>query len=298
MALQDTLSRADEVLAERTRRELAKMRAEDAAAEAADRDRVRNDGFKRIEVAQRYADAYRAFGVEPPAPIEGESVGQFRMRLYEGLRRKLPPSNEWADVRADEVPADARTVIEGIIIEAAKAEGLRPSVANLPPDREVVRHRVDENTGAKTTEFFARKSFIKRLSQPGRKVERILDPKRGAVLFGPPLDRFEPQESLRLIETSLMPESYRHHRAGRDGPVVIFVPVPGRCRLAQAGHASEAASLSRIGAMRLGTGARSHRARLRGWRTFSMALLEANRQRAATWMRCAASHGNVAKPSR
>ena len=193
MALQDTLSRADEVLAERTRRELAKMRAEDAAAEAAEREQIRNDSFRRIEVAQRYADAYRAFGVEPPAPIDGESVGRFRMRLYEGLRRRLPSDNEWSGVRADSIPGSAAAQIEQFVISAATAEGLKPSMSSLPPSGEVSRVRVDPESGARETHWYGRESFIKGIGLPGKRVVRILDPKRGAVLFGPPLDRFEPQ---------------------------------------------------------------------------------------------------------
>ena len=65
-------------------------------------------------------------------------------------------------------------------------------MSSLPPSGEIMRHRTDENSGAKTVEWFGRESFIKGMGLPGKRVMRILDPKRGAVLFGPPLDRFEP----------------------------------------------------------------------------------------------------------
>ena len=191
MSISATLSRADEVLAERTRRELARLKAEDAAAEVEAIERARADSFRRIEVAAKYQNAFAAFGGQVPQASADESPGRYRMRLYETLRRRLPPSNEWAQVRADEVPADARSVIEGFIIDAATAEGFRPSVANLPPDREVMRHRVDENTGAKSTEFFSRESFVKSLGRPGRIVERIFNPKTGHVLMGPAFPRVE-----------------------------------------------------------------------------------------------------------
>ena len=191
MSLSDTLNRADEALAAATRRQLDRMRAEDAAAEAAERERVRNDSFRRFEVAQRYADGYRAFGVETPAPIDGESVGRFRMRLYEGLRCKLPDNHDLADVRADDIPGgQAARNFEEMIIAAAKAEGERPSVENLPPGREVVRHRLDPATGERQTHFFARESFIKNMGQPGRQVVRFFDPRTRQVLFGPPLERY------------------------------------------------------------------------------------------------------------
>jgi hypothetical protein len=182
---------ADEVLAERTRREAARLRAEDAAAEAAESERVRNDSFRRIEVAAKYQSAFASFGEQVPQASADERPGQYRARLYETLRRRLPSSNEWADVRADSVPASARDQIESMVINAAKAEGERPSVVNLPPDRMVQRNRVDENSGAKTVEWFGRESFIKGLSQPGRKVTRFLDPRSRSVLWGPPLPRYE-----------------------------------------------------------------------------------------------------------
>ena len=124
-------------------------------------------------------------------PGADESPGRFRTRLYETLRRRLPPSNEWASARADDLAPDARSVIEGFIITAAEQEGLRPSVANLPPDREITRSRTDPETGAKSTEFFAKELFVKSLGRPGRRVVRLLDPKSRTVIWGAPMERYE-----------------------------------------------------------------------------------------------------------
>ncbi len=187
MALQDTLSRADEVLAERTRRELAKMRAEDAATERAEREQAMADSHKRVEIAAKYQDAFASFGEDVPMAIADERPGAFRKRLYETLRRRLPSDHNLSDVRADDISGVAARNFEQMMLEAARAEGYKPSVENLPPGREIVRHRVDENSGAKSTEFFARESFIKGLNQ----VVRILNPKTGQVLMGPPMSRVE-----------------------------------------------------------------------------------------------------------
>ena len=187
----ETLSRADEILAERTKREIARLKAEDAAAEVEATEQARADSFRRQEIASKYQSAFGAFGEAVPMPAADELPGRFRMRLYETLRRRLPPSNQWSNVRADELPADARSVVEKSIIEAATAEGLSPSMSSLPPDREVVRHRIDETTGARSTEYFSRESFIKGLGRPGRLVERILNPRTGMVLLGPPVSRVE-----------------------------------------------------------------------------------------------------------
>ena len=55
MPISATLRQADEVLAERTRREIERLKAEDAEHMRAERERVRNDSFKRHESGARYA---------------------------------------------------------------------------------------------------------------------------------------------------------------------------------------------------------------------------------------------------
>ena len=135
----ETLSRADEVLLERTRRELAKMKAEDAAAEVEAVEQSPRDSFKRTEIASRYDDAFQAFGERVPMP--GADKDRALKCGCTKLETPLPSNNEWAGVRADSVPSSAAAQIEQFMISAATAEGLRPSVANLPPDREIVRNR-------------------------------------------------------------------------------------------------------------------------------------------------------------
>jgi hypothetical protein len=189
--LNATLSRADELLRRKVEREEAELKREDAERMMAEREQTRADSHRCYQISERYDEAFRSLGVQTPAPIDGERPGQYRARLYEGLRRRLPPDHAWADVRADEVPADARSQIEGLVIAAARKEGERPSVANLPPDREISRIRIDPNTGARSTEYFSRESFIKGLGRPGRLVERILNPRTGMVLLGPPVSRVE-----------------------------------------------------------------------------------------------------------
>ena len=78
------------------------------------------------------------------------------------------------------------TTSKPMLLDAAKAEGERPSTENLPSDGSLIaRNRVDD-MGAKTTEFFGRESFVKSMGLPGRRVLRICNPKTGDVLHGPP----------------------------------------------------------------------------------------------------------------
>jgi len=122
-----------------------------------------------------YADSFRSLNAEVPLPLDDESPLQFRCRLYDRLRRKLDPDHELASIKADDVVVPSSPQVfanfEARLIEAALAEGVNPSWANLPPSGELIeRHRVDSNTNAKYTDFFGRESYIKSMSRPARRV--------------------------------------------------------------------------------------------------------------------------------
>ena len=185
-----TMARADRVLAERLKREIAAQEAEDAARADEAREKARADAEKRRMVAAKFDDAFRAFSVETPQARDDESPGQYRRRLFSRLQRKLPDSHDLVDIRADDLPSgQAYLNFEQMIIDAAKAEGEKPSFDNLPSDGSLIaRQRVDDATNAKWTEYFGKESFIKSLGREGRKVVRIVHPSLGA-LWGQPFSR-------------------------------------------------------------------------------------------------------------
>lgn len=79
---------------------------------------------------------------------------------------------------------------EAMLLEAAQAEGLTPSVDNLPSDGTLVaRNRVDDATNERSVSWYGRRSFITDLSRGGRRVLRVIDPKTRSVLFGPAFDQ-------------------------------------------------------------------------------------------------------------
>ena len=182
--------RLDGVLDAMAAREAERQRAEDAAREREAAAQAKADALERVEIASKYDGAFRAFGALVPPPVADEWPGAYRRRLFESLRRRLPSTNEWSSVRADEIPASARTQIEELMIQAAMAEAKRPSAENLPPNGELVRRDVvDEATGVKSIEWHGIKSFIKQMGRPAQRVVRICDPRRGIVLHGLPFDR-------------------------------------------------------------------------------------------------------------
>ena len=181
--------RIDGMLDSLTRRAAERRRAEDAERMMAEREQARADSEKKRVIQTRYDDAFSAFGTRAPAPVEGERPGAYRRRMFELLRNKLPSDHEWAGVRADDIPASARTQIESLVIKAAMAEGLKPSPENLPASGELVRReRTDAMSGAKSIEFLGRESFIKSMGRQPQLVVRIADPRRGIVHWG---ERFE-----------------------------------------------------------------------------------------------------------
>ena len=186
--LDETLSRADEVLRQRVRREERELAAESIEREAARRQRQRDNAESRRVIAETYADAYASFGTEVPAPADDEAPSAYRRRLYNRLARKLPTNHDLADLRADDLGGSTLVFdnFEKLLLEAATAEGFKPSVDNLPSDGSLIsRVRTDENN-AKWTEYFGRQSFIKDLTRPGRRVS-VFNTNRGSVIYDPRL---------------------------------------------------------------------------------------------------------------
>jgi hypothetical protein len=122
---------------------------------------------------------------EVPAAVDDESPSRYRARLFNRLARRLPGGHDLADVRADDVSAQPIVFdnFEALIIEAAKREGAKPSVENLPPDGTLVaRHRQDD-MGQRVTEFFGRESFLKSMGREGRRVAAIYDRNSGQAIW-------------------------------------------------------------------------------------------------------------------
>lgn len=186
-----SMQRLDHVIHQRLRREEQALAAENADHLRANAQQAREDAERRRMVASKFDDAFAAFSTETPQARDDEPPGDYRRRLFERLRRRLPDSHDLANIRADELPSgQAYLNFERMVIDAAKAEGERPSYDNLPPSGELIsRVRTDEDTGAKATHFYGRRSFIADLSRPAQHVVRVCDPRTQNILWGAPLDR-------------------------------------------------------------------------------------------------------------
>jgi hypothetical protein len=183
--LQAKIDRLDALLDRRLADQEAEEARADASLEEARRARQREHAEQRRVIAEVYDDAFRSFGTEVPAAVDDEASAAYRRRLFNRLARKLPSGHDLADVRADDVSAQPIVFdnFEAMLLDAAKAEGERPSAENLPPDGTLVaRHRQDD-MGQRITEFFGRESFLKSMGREGRRVAAIYDRNSGQAIW-------------------------------------------------------------------------------------------------------------------
>ena len=103
--LDETMSRADEVLRARLKLEQAELERDAADQRRADAQQAREDVERRRMIVSKFDDAFAAFSTETPQARDDEAPGDYRRRLFERLRRRLPDSHDLANIRADELPS-------------------------------------------------------------------------------------------------------------------------------------------------------------------------------------------------
>jgi hypothetical protein len=160
-------------------RERAEEEAEQQArADSIRREEDRRDRELRLKHAARYDEIYESFGEKCPSAYADEAPQRFRRRLLQNMIDRLPKSEQWSRVRADDVGGNAIRVIEEAVLDAARREAEKLSREFLPKsafDPRAERVVVDRN-GARKHEFFAKRSFIKDLSAGSQRIA-ITDPR-------------------------------------------------------------------------------------------------------------------------
>jgi hypothetical protein len=187
----ETLARLDSVLDGQVRRVEALEARIDAEREEARRQRMRDASEQRREIAARYDDSFRSFGVTVPEAADDEPPSRYRARLFNRLARRLASDHELSSIRADDLGSQPVVFdnFEAMLLQAARAEGSRPSIENLPSDGSMVMRTRTDDMNQRMTEWFGRESFIKSLGRPGRPVERIVDRRSNSVIWGKPLSQ-------------------------------------------------------------------------------------------------------------
>lgn len=125
--------------------------------------------------AQARADsAYAALGKRAPAPLPGERLSAYRVRLLRPLQRH----SEFSSIDLAAQPAKNLDILEPKIF--ADAMSAADAGSHLPDGELLPISKVDES-GRRTTEFRGRGSFVRNFKHPARVVSRILDPREARL---------------------------------------------------------------------------------------------------------------------
>jgi hypothetical protein len=105
--------------------------------------RMRDKAEQRREIAARYDDSFRSFGTTTLEAADDEAPAAYRRRLFNRSARKHAPDHELSSIRADDLGGQAIVLdyFERMLLDAAQAEGERPSIDNLLPSGEMVARR-------------------------------------------------------------------------------------------------------------------------------------------------------------
>ena len=190
MSLREQMDRLDRIAERKVAALEAEERRADEARAAEAREQARADVWRCREIAEIFDDAFRGFGLEP----RRRSTANTRHAIAAGCSAGYSascPTTMISGVRADELPTGKTYLnFEQMVVDAAKLEGERPSVDNLPKDGTLVaRTRTDSSNGQKFVEYFGRHSFIADMGRPARRVLNIRNPRDNTVLLGRPLEQ-------------------------------------------------------------------------------------------------------------
>jgi hypothetical protein len=193
----------DEVRYLKAKFDLAEMKRAEEAERAQARSQAMSDAQANADTRARYQPVFEQYGEQPPAPVAGDAPEAYRRHMMRLVRDKLSGWDE-RPINSYGAPVSSMAMMSGIdrrlsgqaldniedtMLQAAKVQADVPHVSTLPENGDQVSRRRVDAAGKVSTEWFGRESFIKRMSTPGRKVWRILNPATGQVLWGEPFSR-------------------------------------------------------------------------------------------------------------
>jgi hypothetical protein len=133
----------------------------DAAAYLTSREHMLDLQAVQRQYQARADDALQTWGERAPAPIAGESVDEYRMRLASLVQQRLPEGDEYRRLQLGGLPRTAFKNFEDAIYPRAKAAGASADSVAAGELREVVQ--VNPINGHKEHLFYGRESFVKDL---------------------------------------------------------------------------------------------------------------------------------------
>ena len=154
------------------------------------------------ETQQRFDQVLEQFGERMDPPVVGEDPVAYQRHAMVHLRRKLSRADERAidsigtsigevaAVPVKSLPDSLLANHERMLVAANQIQAAAPHFETLPPAGQFLTIvKTDSMNGAKEIRHFGKESFIKGLTRPGRRVERIVDPTTRQAIWGAPFSR-------------------------------------------------------------------------------------------------------------
>jgi hypothetical protein len=148
--------------------ELAALRSRLAALEKLTRAVPEDDRAKFADLQARADSVYMGLGSRAPAPMVGETVAAYDLRLTKGVQKH---SQRWNKLDLAKLPGDALGIAREQIFVDADIAARSPDDVAYGTLREI--NRVDPATGQRMTTFVGRGTFIGGMKQPVRRVTNI-----------------------------------------------------------------------------------------------------------------------------
>ena len=122
---------------------------------------------------ERYDNALAPWDIRAPAPVLGQSVGEYRRESLIKIKKLLPENHELRNITIRKLPDDVLDNFEPQYLQACRTEAYNPRTVPAGQFRKVTE--LDSN-GQKIVKFVGPESFVKQMGRPGRRVVIFLTP--------------------------------------------------------------------------------------------------------------------------
>jgi hypothetical protein len=127
---------------------------------------------QHFEASRKWQEHYQKevedIGLNIPAPTLGQKTNDYRREMMRLLKQTfIPRTHDLYQVQMRQLPADALSGFEEMLLPACKTEAFNPLTVPKGEIRQVVK--TDAN-GLKVRHFIGQDSFVKFMGRPGRRV--------------------------------------------------------------------------------------------------------------------------------
>lgn len=140
---------------------------------------MRQQNSARV-IQEQYDNVFKSWGMSAPAPVVGESVGDYDRRLAVLGKKQLPEDHPLKKIQFRALGDDAFPVYKAQLLPAIGQEAYNPNT--VPEDAPLRRVESRDGNGLTMVDWVGRRSFIFDFVRPGRRA-RIRNPDREPSWF-------------------------------------------------------------------------------------------------------------------